>query len=81
MGYDRAGPRRAVNLSLNEGLVRQVRELTSNLSETAEILLAAYVEDAEAKESRRQRQIDDHIAADAAFVARHGSIADEFSAL
>jgi antitoxin CcdA len=81
MGYDRTGPKRAVNMSLNEDLVKQVREMTSNLSETVEALLAAYVADAETKDSRRQRQIEDHIAADAAFVAKHGSIADEFNTL
>jgi antitoxin CcdA len=81
MGYDRAGPKRSVNMSLNEDLVRRARQLTSNLSETVEALLAAYVDDADAKHSQRQRQIQDHIAADAAFVAKHGSIADEFSTL
>jgi hypothetical protein len=42
---------------------------------------AIYVDDAEAKDSLRQRQIEGHILADAAFVAKHGSIADEFNAL
>jgi post-segregation antitoxin (ccd killing protein) len=68
-------------MSLNEELVRRARSLTSNLSETVEARLAAYVDDAERKNSNRQRQIEDHIAADPAFVEKHGSIADEFSVL
>lgn len=51
------------------------------MSETVEALLAAYVDNSEAKDSRRQQQIEDHIAADAAFVAKHGSLADDFSDL
>jgi antitoxin CcdA len=81
MGYDRAAPKRPVNMTLNEDLIRRARGMTSNLSETVESLLAAFVDDAETKDADIQRQIEDHIAADAAFVAKHGSIADEFSIL
>ena len=45
MGYDRAASKRAVNMTLNEDLVRRARGLTPDLSETVENLLAAYVED------------------------------------
>jgi antitoxin CcdA len=81
MGYDKAAPKRAVNMTLNEDLVRRARTVTANLSETVESLLAAFVEEAEARDAHLQRQIEDHIAADAAFVAKHGSIADEFGTL
>jgi len=36
---------------------------------------------AEAKDADRQQRIDDHIAASDAFIAKHGSIADEFNTL
>lgn len=81
MGYNRAAPKRPVNMTLNEDLVRQVRGLSTNLSETVESLLADFVEAAEAKAMERERQIAAHVAANEAFVAKHGSLADEFSEL
>jgi len=81
MGYDRAAPKRPVNMTLNEDLIRRARGMTSNLSETVESLLAAFVEDAEAKVVDRERQIAAHIAANDAFVLKYGSLADEFSTL
>jgi antitoxin CcdA len=81
MGYDRAAPKQRVNMTLNEDLVRQARDLTSNLSETVEGLLAAFLNDAEARNDALQRQIDAHIAASDAFIAEHGSLADEFGTL
>lgn len=79
MGYDRTAPKQPVHMALNEDLVRRARGLTSDLSGTVENLLATFVEAAEATE--RERQIAAHVAANRAFVARHGSLADEFSAL
>jgi antitoxin CcdA len=81
MGYDRAAPKRPVNMTLNEDLVRQVRGLSTNLSETVESLLADFVEAAQAKAMERERQIAAHVAANEAFVAKYGSLADEFSEL
>ena len=81
MGYDRTGPKRPVNMTLNEDLVRRVRGLSANLSETVESLLADFVEAAEAKAMERERQIAAHVAANEAFVAKYGSLADEFSEL
>jgi len=81
MAYDRAAPKRAVNMTLNEDLVRQARGLTTNLSETVETLLAAFVDDAEAKAAERDRQIAAYIAASDRFAARHGSLADAFDGL
>jgi antitoxin CcdA len=81
MGYDRTGPKRPVNMTLNEDLVRQVRGLSTNLSETVESLLADFVEAAESKAMERERQIAAHVAANGAFVAKYGSLADEFSEL
>jgi antitoxin CcdA len=80
-GYDRAAPKRPVNMTLNEDLVRQVRGLSTNLSETVERLLADFVEAAQAKAMERERQIAAHVAANEAFVAKYGSPADKFSEL
>jgi antitoxin CcdA len=81
MGYNRAAPKRAVNMTLNEDLVRRARSITPNLSETVESLLAAYVDDAEGRAAHREQQIAAHIAASDAFVAKYGALADEFSTL
>ena len=81
MGHDRAAPKRPVNMTLNEDLVRRARGFTPNLSETVETLLAAFVEEAEAKATDREQQIAAHIAANNAFVAKHGTLADEFDGL
>jgi|HubBroStandDraft_1064217.scaffolds.fasta_scaffold129418_3 antitoxin CcdA len=81
MGYDRAAPKRPVNMTLNEDLIRRARAVTPNLSETVENLLAAFVDDVEAKAADREKQIVAHIAANDAFVAKHGSLADEFGHL
>ena len=81
MGYNRAAPKRPVNMTLNEDFVRRARGLSGSLSETVETLLAHFVEEAEAKVEERDRQIAAHVAANGAFVGRYGSLADEFSAL
>ena len=81
MGYDRAAPKRPVNMPLNEDLVRRARGITRNLSETVECLLAAYVDDAERPVAHREQQIAAHIAASDAFVAKYGTLADEFGNL
>jgi antitoxin CcdA len=81
LGYDRAASKRPVNMTLNEDLVRRARGITPNLSETVERLLAAFVDDAEAQAARHEQQIAAHIAASDAFVAKHGTLADEFDSL
>jgi antitoxin CcdA len=81
MGYDRTAPKRAVNMSLNEDLVRQARGLTANLSETVEHLLADFIAAADARIVEQQRQIAAHLAASDAFTRKYGSLADEFDEL
>ena len=81
MGYDASAPKQRVNMTLNEDLVRRARDVTANLSETVEGLLAGFVAEAEAKESRLQREIDAHVAASDAFVAKYGTLADDFATL
>jgi hypothetical protein len=51
------------------------------LSETVEKLLAAFVDETEAKTAQREKQIAAHIAASDAFVAKYRSLADVFSTL
>jgi len=68
-------------MTLNEDLIRRARGITPNLSETVESLLAAFIDEADASAAERERQIAAHIAANEAFVGKHGSLADEFSSL
>ena len=81
MGYDRSAGKSRVNMTLNDDLVQKARELTTNLSETVEHLLAGFVEQASGQEAERQRAIIQHIEASNAFVSEHGSLADEFATL
>jgi antitoxin CcdA len=81
MGYDQAAPRRAVNLSLSEDVVRRARSVTGNLSATVESLLSDFVE----RELARRRAEDVRVAQllDGlnALHAEHGLLSDEFSQL
>jgi antitoxin CcdA len=81
MGYDRTAPKRAINVSLNDDLVRQARAYTRNLSGTIEDLLGAFV----AREQERRRAedaaVDRIIDGFNAFHREHGLLSDEFSAL
>lgn len=73
--------KRAVNLTLNEGLVAQAKTYTSNLSATMEELLTVYVAQQQKARLNRQ-QLADACAAD--WNAVHvtvGSFADEHSTL
>ena len=81
MGYDQTAPKRAVNMTLNADLVRRARAMTPNLSDTVETLLAAYIADADARNAARDQQINAHIAASDAFIARYGTLANEFGTL
>jgi post-segregation antitoxin (ccd killing protein) len=73
--------KRAVNLTLSEGLVAQAKTYTSNLSATMEELLTAYV--AEQRQAGLNcRQVADACAAEwNAVHARVGSFADGHSTL
>lgn len=81
MGHDRPALKRPVNLSLNQDLVREARELTPNLSETVESLLAEFVEVQKHKREQARQQIDALVAASNGFIAAHGAFGDEFSTL
>jgi post-segregation antitoxin (ccd killing protein) len=77
MGQDTAEPRRAVNMTLDAGLVRRARALTGNLSGTVETLLAGYVAAEERRRADLAAQMAQWAAASADVVARFGSPADE----
>ena len=73
--------KRAVNLTLNEALVAEAKNYTTNLSATIEELLTSYV--AQQQQARMSRQqVADACAADwNAVYASVGSFADEHSTL
>ena len=81
MGYDPSAPKRPVNMSLNEDLIRQAREVIPNLSVTVETLLADHVQRLQDSASLRKQQIAGVIAAENAFVSEFGSFADEYNVL
>lgn len=78
MGYDLRATKRPVNMTLNEDLIRRAKGLTTNLSETVEMLLAGYVETEQAKRVNIEAQMEQWGAASAATVAKFGSPADEY---
>lgn len=73
--------KRAVNLTLNEGLVAQAKTYTSNLSATMEELLTDYVALQQQTRLARQQQADACAADWNAMHATVGSFADEHSTL
>jgi post-segregation antitoxin (ccd killing protein) len=73
--------KRAVNLTLNEGLVAQAKMYTSNLSATMEVLLTDFVL-TQQRESLNHRKAADSCADSwNALHASIGSFADEHSTL
>ena len=81
MVYNPRAAKRPVNLSLNEDLVQQVRQITGNLSAQVETLLAAFLE----AEKLRQAEADTTLAAALSawntFGEQVGSFAEEHSTL
>jgi antitoxin CcdA len=75
------GPKRPVNMTLSENLVREARRLTGNLSETVDQLLAEFVATKRAKNNEKERRIDATIAMLNDLHDRHGGLGDEFSPL
>jgi antitoxin CcdA len=73
--------KRAVNLTLNEGLVMQAKTYTNNLSATMEDLLAAYVAQQQQTRLTRQQQADATSMDWNAVHASVGSFADEHCTL
>jgi len=81
MNYVPRGPKKPVNMTLSEDLVREVRQLTRNLSETVETLLADYVEAERHKRADHERRIDESIRLIQAHQEEFGLWGEEFSTL
>jgi antitoxin CcdA len=79
--FDTAAPKRSVNMSLNEDLVREARKHTSSLSAEVERLLADWLAQIERNESAEQKRLDAALDRWNAFYDRYGSFADEHSTL
>lgn len=79
--YDANAPKRPVNMTLNEDLVRRAREYTSNLSEQVEKLLADFVATEGRRRAEEDARLDAAIAASNEFDEKHGAFADEYSDL
>lgn len=77
--YAVRAPKRAVNLSLNEDLVRRARGLTPNLSEQVERLLAEWLVAETARRTEADRALDRTVEAWNDFERDHGSLSDEHS--
>ena len=79
--YDKAAPRRPINLSLNADLLAQVRTVTPNLSATVETLLSDYLLSARQRREEEEKALDSVIDAVNEFHTRCGFMSDEFSTL
>jgi antitoxin CcdA len=81
MNYDRTASKRAINVSLNDDLVRQAKLYTRNLSGTLEGLLEEFVTRERARHRDGDAALDRVIGALNAFHAEHGLLSDEFPTL
>jgi antitoxin CcdA len=79
--YDVHAPKRPVNMTLNEDLVRCAREYTTNLSEQVERLLADFVSAEQAQRAEQDQRLDAAIDGWNEFYDKHGSFGDEHSNL
>jgi antitoxin CcdA len=81
MTYVPHGPKRPVNLSLSEDLVREAGKLTSNLSDTVEHLLAELIETDAQRQAGREQRIDASLVLIQAHQEENGLWGQEFSTL
>jgi antitoxin CcdA len=80
-GYNLEARKRPVNLTLNEDLVQQAKEVTDNLSSIVESLLADFVKNEQKKRMDKAKTIKATIDSWNDFNAKHGSFSDEYSTL
>jgi post-segregation antitoxin (ccd killing protein) len=73
--------KRAVNLTISEGLVEQARGYSENLSATVENLLAEYVQGRQRADAERRTSAQACAAQWNAFNAQFGSFADEHTTI
>ena len=76
--YNRAAPRRPVNLSLNMDLLAEVRKLTPNLSATVETLLEDYLQKESAQRQDEKNKLNEVIDAMNDYHSRHGFLSEQF---
>ncbi len=79
--YNINAPKRPVNMTLNEDLVRCAREYASNLSEQVEKLLAEFVAAEKKRRTEEDGRLDAAITAWNDFDEEHGAFADEHADL
>ena len=81
MSHVARGPKKSVNMTLSEDLVREARTLTGNLSETVEQLLAEFIQAARSRNAETEQRIDATIAMLNELYDKHGGLGEEFSLL
>jgi antitoxin CcdA len=79
--YNLQARKRPVNLTLNEDLVLQAREMTDNLSGVVESLLADFVEHERQQRFAKAKTVEATMATWNDFNTQLGSFADEHSTL
>jgi antitoxin CcdA len=79
--YDTAARKRRVNLTLNEDLVAQARQLTENLSGVVESLLGEYVAQEKQRRAAEADRVRETVAIWNRFTEEAGSFSDEHSTL
>ena len=79
--FNANAPKRSVNMSLNEDLVRIARKHTVSLSAEVERLLASWLAQVESKTAAEQKRLDAALDRWNSFYERYGSFADEHSTL
>ena len=79
--FDKTARKRAVNLTLNEDLVSQVKSMTDNLSAVVETLLAEFVNRERRERLQKTKALEATVAVWNKFNSQSGSIADEYSSL
>jgi antitoxin CcdA len=79
--YVPRGPKRPVNMTLSEDLVREARSLTTNPSDTVDKLLGDHVEAQKKKCDEKARLIDESIRMIQAHHEEFGLWGEEFSTL
>ena len=80
-GYNVGARKQAVNLSLNEDLLENVRAVTPNLSGVVESLLAEYLVRERQRRAAQAKVVESTVALWNQFADDHGSFADDHSTL
>ena len=81
MTYIPHGPKKPVNMSLSEDLVRDASHLTTNLSDTVEKLLTDFVAAEQRRRADKEQRIDETINILNEHEIRHGVWGEEYATL